>query len=172
MTINKWIGNRWLGNTSNSRSFGRKATAIAVMAAVALGGAMPAQASAPGEAEKLRRLDIMLMVTGLRCRKTTEDFQPDYGRFTSNHLSELNAANADLRSELHAQGFENPVRALDQMSVTMANEYGNGHPWLDCAQLKQVAQGLADARGKDTLIEAAGQLLERQPVPLLALARR
>jgi len=164
-----------IGENKGVRGGGRMLLGTLLGIAAAVGAAAPGQAqigTSMSSAEKLRRLDIMLMVTGLRCRKTTEDFQPDYGRFTSNHLSELNAANADLRSELHAQGFENPVRALDQMSVTMANEYGNGHPWLDCAQLKQVAQGLADARGKDTLIEAAGQLLERQPVPLLALARR
>jgi hypothetical protein len=58
------------------------------------------------------------------------------------------------------------------MSVVMANEYGNGHPWLSCHELRQVAQSLALVEGRETLVEAAGQLLERQPRPLLALAGR
>jgi hypothetical protein len=160
MTINRWIGNKWIGNTSNGRSFGRKATAIAVMAAVALGGAMPAQASAPGEAEKLRRLDIMLMVTGLRCRTTADDFRADFAAFESAHMTELNAAAAELRQGLVAKaGVAGATRALDRISTGMANEYGQGHPWLDCAQLKQATKVLTGIRGRDTLVEAADELL-------------
>ena len=51
----------------------------------------PVSAGSFEEAEKLRRLDIMLMVTGLRCRNTPDNFQADYGRFTTNHITELNA---------------------------------------------------------------------------------
>lgn len=49
-------------------------------------------------AEQLRRLDIMLMVTSLRCRKTVDDFQADYGDFTQEHLSELNDAARSLQA--------------------------------------------------------------------------
>ncbi|WP_404481634.1 S-adenosyl-L-homocysteine hydrolase [Novosphingobium sp. BL-52-GroH] len=134
--------------------------------------AMPANA-AEGDAQKLRRMDIMLMVTGLRCRTTADNFIEDYGRFTSSHMTELNEANHELRTQLAAEaGEEGAERALDRMSVVMANEYGGGHPWLTCHDLRQVAQSLALVKGRDTLVEAAGQLLERQPRPLLALAGR
>ena len=63
-------------------------------------------------------------------------------------------------------------RALDRLSVTMANTYGQGHPWLDCHQLKQVARGLADARGSAPLVEAADQLLEARGTPQFAWLRR
>jgi len=143
--------------------------------AVAIGAVVPQTAQAGigmSDAEKLRRLDIMLMVTGLRCRTGADNFQADYGRFTSRHMPELNRATAQLRSELVARGNRNPARALDRLSVVMANEYGTGHPWLSCAQLKQVTQNLVEVRGTATLVEAAGQLLERQPVTVLALAGR
>jgi len=41
----------------------------------------------------------------------------------------------------------------------MANQYGAGHPWLECGELKIVAKSLAQMQGTDALIEAADQLL-------------
>lgn len=139
-------------------------------------GAMAAPAHADvgaGNAEKLRRMDIMLMVTGLRCRNTADNFMDDYGRFTSSHMAELNAANRELRNDFARQvGEKGADRALDRISVVMANEYGNGHPWLGCSELRQVAKSLALVQGEATLVEAASQLLDRRPQPLLALAGR
>lgn len=143
---------------------------LGIAAALLAGGTAPAVA-APGDAQKLRRMDIMLMVTGLRCRATADDFIADYGRFTSSHMAELNEANRELRAELAATtGEAGAERALDRISTTMANEYGAGHPWLSCAELRQVTKSLALVKGRETLVEAAGQLLDRQPRPLLALA--
>ncbi len=134
-----------------------------LVAAAAVFGALasvPASAGSFEEAEKLRRLDIMLMVTGLRCRKTADNFQDDYGRFTTRHIATLNAASRQLQSQLAARvGPDQAARALDKMSVTMANTYGQGHPWLSCAQLKIAAQTLAQAEGPEVLAEAADQLL-------------
>lgn len=148
---------------------------VIVALCLALGLAQPARA-APGEpstmdnAEKLRRLDIMLMVTSLRCRTTPENFIDDYGRFTKNHMSELNGANSELRTKLSAKyGKAGADRALDRISTVMANQYGGGHPWLGCGELRQVTKGLALVQGRDALVEAADQLLDRQPRPLLAL---
>ena len=134
-----------------------------VAACVAAAGMLlsfPAAAGGTGQAEKLRRLDIMLMVTGLRCRKTADNFQPEYGRFTTNHIAELNAAARALKADYAAHyGPAGADRALDKISVQMANEYGNGHPWLNCAQLKQVAGTLASMHGVAPLFEAADDLL-------------
>ncbi|HKR90733.1 S-adenosyl-L-homocysteine hydrolase [Novosphingobium sp.] len=144
--------------------------------ALTLVPAQPASAEPGGEAvgseaEKLRKLDIMLMVTGLRCRTTTDNFTEDYGRFTSNHLSDLNQAAKDLQAQLSARyGTAGAAKELDRLSVMMANEYGGGHPWLSCAELHQIAKSLAVVQGRATLAEAADQLLDRQPHPLLALA--
>lgn len=149
------------------------ASLLGAMVAIGLGlAAVPAEAATRDGAEKLRRLDIMLMVTGLRCRKTSDDFQADYGQFTRRQLSTLNQANSELRSQLAVHsGAKGAERALDRMSVVMANEYGNGHPWLSCGELRQVTKSLAMVQGRETLEEAADQLLQRQRTPLLALAR-
>ena len=133
----------------------------ACVAAAGMVLSFPAAAGGMGQAEKIRRLDIMLMVTGLRCRTTRDNFQHEYGRFTTNHIGELNAAARELKADYAAKlGPAKAERALDKLSVQMANQYGQGHPWLDCGQLKQVASTLADMRGLQPLVEAANDLLD------------
>jgi hypothetical protein len=142
------------------------------LAAASMLISVPASAGGWSQAEKLRRLDIMLMVTGLRCRTGADNFQSDYGRFTTNHLPALNAASNTLKRELTARsGATGANRALDRLSVQMANQYGQGHPWLNCGQLKQVTRSLAAARGSAPLLEAADQLLTEAGNPQIALAR-
>lgn len=160
-------------DAAERRLLGSSLVAMAVLAA-GLVVTNPAQAagSVMG-AEKLRRLDIMLMVTGLRCRTTADNFTVDYGRFTSNQLRELNIANEELKADMARRyGAAGAQRALDRLSTTMANTYGQGHPWLSCAELKTVAQNLATVRGRATLEEAADQLLSNYSPPQLAWARR
>ena len=133
----------------------------ACVAAAGMVLSFPAAAGGAGQAEKIRRLDIMLMVTGLRCRTTRDNFQYEYGRFTTNHIGELNAAARELKADYAAKvGPAKAERALDKLSVQMANQYGQGHPWLNCGQLKQVASTLADMRGLEPLVEAANDLLD------------
>ena len=142
--------------------------------AVTLAAVAPAQAAGSlGSAEKIRRLDIMLMVTSLRCRSTADNFSVEYGRFTSSHMGELNQASAQLRADLVGRmGAAGSARALDRISTVMANAYGQGHPWLSCRELKMVASDLAQVRGRETLVEAADQLLRDTRAPELAYARR
>jgi len=148
-------------------------TGIAAAAAILMGSALPAHASAPGEAEKLRKLNIMLMVTGLRCRTTANDFRADFAAFEAAQMTHLNAAAAELRRGLAARaGAAGANRALDRISTGMANQYGQGHPWLDCAQLKQATRALTRIRGRATLVEAADQLLSPVATPQLALRNR
>lgn len=126
---------------------------VTALVAAGLSCASPAlaQGSQSG-AEKLRRLDIMLMVTSLRCRAGADDFVPDYAQFTRSHMSELNDAAAQLRVRFGE-------RMLDRISTSMANQYGRGHPWLGCGELRMVARNLSQVRGTATLEEAADQLL-------------
>lgn len=150
----------------------RISAVAAGVAAVAMLCSQPALAAPMSKAEKLRRLDIMLMVTGLRCRTTADNFQADYGRFTTRHITELNRASDALKGELAARyGAGGASRALDRLSVTMANAYGQGHPWLNCAQLKQVARGLANVTGPEPLLAAADQLLASSGTPQFAWSR-
>jgi hypothetical protein len=136
-----------------------------------IAGVIPARAETGGDAEKLLRLDIMLMVTGLRCRTTSDNFWSEYGQFSAKHLGTLNGASYDLRTDMAVRfGEDAGERSLDRMRVSMANQYGVGHPWLDCGQLKMVASNLSRVEGRATLVEAADQLLQLRPVEHFALA--
>jgi len=150
-----------------------KGSIAALVAASMFVSAIPAGAASNGDGEKLRRLDIMLMVTSLRCRTTPDNFQAEFQQFESNHLRDLNDAAADLRNGLVGEyGVTGASRALDRISTSMANQYGQGHPWLGCAELKVTARILANIRGRDALVEAADQLLAPTDRGTLALADR
>lgn len=123
--------------------------------------AMPhtALAGTMSKAEKLRRLDIMLMVTGLRCRAGADDFQGDFVLFEARHMPELNRAAIDLEAEGVAAGLKHDEHMVDRLSTAMANNYGNGHPWLGCHELKGLTRQLASADGEEVLIAAAEETL-------------
>lgn len=124
----------------------------------------PGMAASASDAENLRRLDIMLMVTSLRCRMGPHNFQPEYRQFSANHLVQLNSAARQLERGLVGQhGATGARRALDRISVSMANEYGQGHPWLDCSALKQIATDLAASHNPEDLDRAAAELLADSP---------
>ena len=123
--------------------------------------------------EKIRRLDIMLMVTSLRCRMGNDDFQPHYRKFSAKHLKALNASARRLEKSFVAQhGAKGAKRALDRISVGMANEYGQGHPWLNCAELKQITGDLSLSTDSVVLAQAADDLLGARPRSGSRWARR
>lgn len=138
-------------------------SSILALVLLACGLAMVSPANAVVQmsgAEKLRRLDLMLMVTGLRCRTTRSDFQADYGRFVTHHRQMLRRANAQLRTELGVRlGARRGQWAYDKLSTAAANDFGLGHPWLDCGELKSVAHHLTGISGRQALEHAADQLL-------------
>ena len=145
----------------------------AALAAASMLVSVPANAGSVNSAEKLRRLDIMLMVTGLRCRTTADNFEDDYDAFATNHLAELNAASNALKADYSERyGAQGANRAIDRMSTVMANAYGGGHPWLSCSELKTVARNLAQALGSAPLEAPADQLLGESVAPQFALAQR
>ena len=147
--------------------------AVAGLALAATLAGVPASAEPMSDAEKLRRLDIMLMVTGLRCRAGEDDFQTDFQRFESRHLPELNAAARNLSAEMVARsGRAGAEKALDRISVSIANVYGGGHPWLGCHELKGLTRQLAEARGAEPLLAAADELLNGDGAPRVAYNTR
>ena len=146
-----------------------KAAAASLAALSILATPISVQAGPSGDAEAVRKLDIMLMVTSLRCRRTADNFQADYQRFSSQNLTALNAASRQLQADLLKQG-NTGKRALDKMSVSMANEYGNGHPWLGCGELKQITRDLASDKNPARLAAAADDLLSSRPRGQWAMA--
>ena len=116
-------------------------------------------------AENIRKLDIMLMVTSLRCRTGASDFQADYQAFASAHLATLNRVSTVLKAELaYLYGEVGAVREMDRSDVSMANEYGEGHPWLGCHELGSIVRQLAADRDPIRLSYAADELLATYPV--------
>jgi len=148
--------NRGLWRTLKSTGF--------IMGAALIGAvtSAPAQANSEFEdAHSLRSLDIMLMVTALRCRTGPHNFQSDYHRFSATHLPHLKAASRTLtRTFAASYGETNPSRALDRMGVKIANAYGGGHPWMSCEELQKVARDLSHEReNRATLAKSARYLL-------------
>lgn len=144
-------------------TFGKSMMAAAGAAAVLL---TPVSASAVThkEAENIRKLDIMLMVTSLRCRMGKDDFQPAYRKFSASHLTTLNSAARTMEAGyVKRHGAKGAKRALDRVSVQMANEYGQGHPWLECGALKDITGDLAKTKNPADLQIAADELLASAP---------
>lgn len=141
---------------------GALAAATLAVAAMSPGGASAGEAEV--SAEKLRKLDIMLMVSSLRCRYGADNFQPEYRQFSAKHLNTLNGASRTLQADLtRRHGAKGAKRQLDKVSVGMANRYGLGHPWLGCGELKQVTRDLTAAQQRHELIAAADELLGDAP---------
>ena len=151
-----------------------KKTLAAIAAAATLAGTPSVTvANDLSQDEKIRRLDIMLMVTSLRCRMGSDDFQPHYRAFSAKHLNALNASARRLeKSYVSKHGAKGAKRALDRISVGMAHEYGQGHPWLECAELKQIAGDLSRTGDAVLLAQAADELLGPRPLSGSRWARR
>jgi len=151
------------------RSFRGIAAATMALAAMAIPQAAMAGDPVSANAENIRKLDIMLMVTSLRCRTGPDNFQADYLNFSKAHVGTMRSAASYLTADLtRRQGSAKAKRALDKMSVSMANSYGVGHPWLGCAELKQVTRELAKERSVARLSERANELLASRPTGYLA----
>jgi hypothetical protein len=128
------------------------------LAAAGLLSGMPVAAQDASH-ERVRELGIMLMVTSLRCRTTADDFQQEYRDFSARHLSRLNTASRSMQRELEGRhGKRGAKRQLDRVSVQMANMYGQGHPFLNCRQLKRLAYDLAQG-DNGALADASRDLL-------------
>jgi type II secretory pathway component PulF len=136
--------------------------------ALAIAGTLAGQnvmaQSAYDEAEMLRKLDIMLMVSALRCRSGDDDFQADYNAFSARHLATMNQAGRQLRAGVASrQGERAAARYLDRISTSMANSYGQGHPWMNCAELANATRDLARSGSRVELLAAADELLASSP---------
>jgi len=149
-----------------------KTIAAGIAAAMMTAGTPAAAETDLDQAQKLRELDIMLMVTSLRCRFGSDNFQPDYQAFSARHLNTMNGAAKQLTTALSVKhGAKGATRALDRLSTRMANAYGSGHPTLDCGQLKQITRQLTQQQSS-TLGAAADQLLAgAQRESVFAMAR-
>jgi hypothetical protein len=150
--------------------YNKLAAALAALSSLAF--AAPAHATAASDAAQLRKLDIMLMVSSLRCRFGPDNFQADYERFSTNQHATMQGAFEVLQADYTARmGATGAKKALDSMSVGMANHYGQGHPWLGCGDLKAMTRELAASGDRARLLGVAGDLLGDEP-PIYLASRR
>ena len=89
-------------------------------------------------AAKVRDLDTMLMVSGLRCRFKSTALLQTYNAIVARHRAALTEANMLLRSHFSpAAGGENE---LDRYITRVANRYGAGAEALTCESLQSSAE--------------------------------
>ncbi|NVE93607.1 S-adenosyl-L-homocysteine hydrolase [Altererythrobacter lutimaris] len=144
-------------------TFTRRAVALTCSAALAIPAVAQANSTQSDE-EQLRELNIMLMVTSLRCRNTEHDFRTEYQQFNAAHHRRINSASLNVRRQMEARyGKRGSKRALDKVDVRIANSYGLGHPWLSCAELKQLAAELSAERDYVRLSATAREMLGEEP---------
>ncbi len=112
-------------------------------------------------AQAIRSLNIMLMVTSLRCRGGAHDFRSEYDMFARAHQQNLEDAHSQLTGAMvAAYGEEGSHRALDRIGVSLANQYGDGHPTMGCLDLKEATLELAMSQDRAALAATAARLLE------------
>jgi hypothetical protein len=137
-------------------------TAAMLAATMVFAFAASALQAAPGggQAAKVRKLEMMLMVGSLRCRFGADNFQPDYERFKDTHRGALDSAYQELKADYARQfGAKQGELALDRLSVGFANTYGEKHPWLGCGELKAITQDLASNTDRTQLVAVADYAL-------------
>lgn len=79
------------------------------------------------EAAQIRQLDIMLMVSTLRCQVKGVDFVPEYNAFVVSNKTMLVANNDELLRHFNASmSGRAAYDAYDRFSTGMANQFGNG----------------------------------------------
>lgn len=152
------------------RKYHKLAAVVAAASSLAFG--TPVTASPASDAAQLRKLDIMLMVSSLRCRFGADNFQRDYERFSTAQHATMQDAFATLQADYTSRmGPAGAKKALDTISVGMANHYGQGHPWLGCGELKAMARDLAGTADRSRLLATAQDVLRDTPPVQLASRR-
>ena len=144
-----------------------KVAVLCALAAMIM--ASPAQAcwtSAEQDAAKVANLNMMMMVSALRCRKGPDDFLADYNRFVKNNNPVIGSQNAAVRSHFaRINGNANADAVMDKFIIAIANSYGGGHQYLGCAQLKLVAQDLSlDDHSAGSLLVIAKETVDELPL--------
>jgi hypothetical protein len=142
----------------------RKFTLPALIAGLLLAVAPAAQAAACYSAAslpaaKLRHLDVMLMVSALRCRTGADNFQADYELFVDHNRGALSAANHAMLDDLAGHmGAARASAEMDKLSVMMANHYGSGSG-VGCHELRMIVQDLSSSHETAALADAAEALV-------------
>lgn len=108
-------------------------------------------------AAKVRDLQTMLMVAGLRCRASGTDVLGAYNHFVKANRAALVEVNDRLK--LHFKAAYGPAqgqRSYDRFATALANTYGaGGGGTADCVDMAALAGEAASARGSAALAAIA-----------------
>jgi hypothetical protein len=137
--------------------------------AMMIAGAVLALASTPVNAAcwtqsevaaaKVRDLDTMLMVSGLRCRFQSAALLNTYNAMVVRHRAALTEANMLLKG--HFTKAIGGANALDSYITRVANRYGAGADDLSCESLQSIA---AAAMAEESTLNALVAIAERAEV--------
>ena len=123
---------------------GKWATLCALAFTMTAGSVQACWTNAEQDAAKVANLNMMMMVSALRCRKGQDDFLAEYNRFVKLNNPVIGAQNALVRSHFaRINGSGNADAAMDKFVIGIANSYGGGHDRLGCGELKALAQDLS-----------------------------
>jgi hypothetical protein len=131
-----------------------KAAAVAALGMVVAAGQAHAAANdcwsvQEVSAAKVRDLQTMLMVAGLRCRNTGTDVLAGYNRFVVTNRATITEVNNRLKMHFNsAYGSIEGQRSYDRFTTALANAYGAGGSGAgDCNDMADLAEDAAAARG-------------------------
>ena len=110
-------------------------------------------------AAKVRDLDTMLMVSGLRCRFKSTALLDTYNAMVVRHRRPLSEANARLQG--HFATVIGGATALDRYITRVANRYGADAESLTCESLHSIAVA---AMAEEPTLDALIALAERAAV--------
>lgn len=114
-------------------------------------------------AAKVRDLDTMLMVSGLRCRFQNTALLDTYNKMVVQHRAALTEANMLLKG--HFTKAIGGANALDSYITRVANRYGAGADNLSCESLQSIA---AATMAEEPTLEALAAVAVRAEVdPIL-----
>jgi hypothetical protein len=144
-----------------------KAAALALAATIV---AHPTQACWTGieqEAAKLANLNMMMMVSALRCRNGADNFLSEYNQFVRLYNPVLGSHNATMRSHFaRIDGSRAADAAMDRFVIGIANNYGAGHESMGCSELRQLAVTLSEKEhSAASLLSLADAHVEAIPLP-------
>jgi hypothetical protein len=146
---------------------GKVAAFFALAATMAANPAQACWTNAEHDAAQVANLNMMMMVTALRCRNGKDNFLNEYNRFVKSNNPVLGAQNATVRSHFaRLNGAKGADSAMDKYIISLANSYGSGHDSKGCGQLKVIAGQLAQKNhNAASLLAIAEANVDKQPLP-------
>jgi len=116
-------------------------------------------------AAKVRDLQSMLMVAGLRCRFSSVDVLFSYNKFVNANRTAIVEVNSRLKTHFNlAYGPIEGQRSYDRFTTALANVYGAaGSGDEGCRDMEELAESAAAANGSDVALLAVAEQRGIQP---------